>query len=184
MSKTERSSTENLQAGVDPSRRSFLQWVIGNIGAFMTAAVGVPIVGAVASAARDASKAVQVALHKLDDYPVNEPTLAQFTITTTDGWMRTLETRSVWVVRTGEKDVTVYNGRCTHLGCAYNWQDSGDEAEHFVCPCHDGVFALDGTVVDGPPPRPLDTLPVKIEDGVVMIEYEDFRPGIPKKTPV
>jgi len=83
------------------SRRHFLEWLIGSIGAFIAAATGVPILGAITAAARDTSKRVKVPLRKIEDYSIGEPTLAQFTITQTDGWMRTLESRSVWVVRTG-----------------------------------------------------------------------------------
>jgi len=163
------------------SRRQFNKWVVGAIGGFMTAVVGVPILGAIVSPVFAKSQETIVKLHKLTDYPIDEPTLAQFTITQADGWQHTLESRSVWVLRTNESDVTVYNGRCTHLGCAYNWKGA---KEDFVCPCHDGVFALDGEVVSGPPPRPLDTLPVKIVDDQVVITYKDFRSGVPEKTEV
>jgi Rieske Fe-S protein len=40
----------------------------------------------------------------------------------------------------------------------------------FYCPCHNGVFAKDGTVVSGPPPRPLDRFEVKIEDGILYVQ--------------
>jgi menaquinol-cytochrome c reductase iron-sulfur subunit len=165
-------------------RRRFLGWVIGAIGAFVATAAGIPIVGAVVSPAFGQREKTTVRLDKLTSYRIGEPTLAQFTVTRTDGWLRTPESRGVWVIRTGAQDVTVYNGRCTHLGCAYSWQTQGPNSDHFVCPCHDGVFALHGSVVSGPPPRPLDTLPATVEDGVVVITYQDFRPGVPDKTEV
>jgi len=167
------------------SRRQFTKGIIGAVGAFITVATGAPVVGAVASSAFSKSQDTVVKLRKLEDYPVDEPTLAQFTITRTDGWQRTLESRSVWVIRSSQDEVTVFNGRCTHLGCAYNWENSGDEANHFVCPCHDGIFTEDGAVTAGPPPRSLDTLPVQIaDDGTVVITYKDFRSGVPEKTEV
>ncbi|NOZ72076.1 MAG: ubiquinol-cytochrome c reductase iron-sulfur subunit [Chloroflexi bacterium] len=166
------------------SRRQFNKWIIGAVGAFITTATGVPVLGSVISPAFSKSQEVVVKLHKLEDYAIAEPTLAQFTITRTDGWQRTLESRSVWVIRTSQDEVTVFNGRCTHLGCAYNWKKSGDEADHFVCPCHNGIFTKTGEVAAGPPPRPLDTLPVQIKDGTVVITYKDFRSGVPEKTEV
>jgi menaquinol-cytochrome c reductase iron-sulfur subunit len=164
-------------------RRRFLGWVIGGIGALVAAAVGTPAIGALVGSGLGRSAQLSVRLGKLADYPVGQPKLAQFTLTRTDGWVRTQESRAVWVVRTGDQAATVFNGRCTHLGCAYSWQTAGSHQEQFACPCHDGVFALDGTVVDGPPPRPLDTLPVQVDDGVVVITYQDFHLGIPEKTP-
>jgi cytochrome b6-f complex iron-sulfur subunit len=38
------------------------------------------------------------------------------------------------------------------------WQK---EKEEFLCPCHGGRFSAAGAVIAGPPPRPLDKLPVK-----------------------
>lgn len=49
---------------------------------------------------------------------------------------------------------------CTHLGCVVQWQDAKGE---FLCPCHAGRFAPNGTVLGGPPPRPLDVLPVAVD---------------------
>jgi Rieske Fe-S protein len=73
----------------------------------------------------------------------------------------------------------VYNGRCTHLGCNYSLDA---EKKVFRCPCHTGFFDLKtGAVLGGPPPRPLDTLPVKVEDGVLYAEYQDFRLGVADK---
>jgi len=166
------------------SRRRFLGWLIGGISGFIGAAVGIPYVGALLSSAAGPKAAMTtIRLGKLTDFPEGQPTLAQFTITRTDGWVQTQEGRAVWVIRSGAQEMTVYNGRCTHLGCAYNWRSKGDNSDHFVCPCHDGVFAKDGHVVSGPPPRQLDTLPVKVENDNLLITYQDFRPGVPEKTP-
>ncbi len=178
VTEAEESSTIRL------SRRQFSKWLVGGIGAFMSASVGIPIIGTLVSSAFQKSESNEITLGKLDEYPVGVPTVAQFTITKTDGWQRSIESRSVWVVRNSDTDVTVFNGHCTHLGCAFNWVDSGKNAEHFVCPCHNGIFTEDGQVTSGPPPRPLDTLPVQIKNEHVVIQYEDFRSGIPEKTPV
>jgi nitrite reductase/ring-hydroxylating ferredoxin subunit len=38
-----------------------------------------------------------------------------------------------------------------------------------------------GAVLSGPPPRPLDTLPVKVENDSVFVMFETFRTGIKDK---
>ena len=48
---------------------------------------------------------------------------------------------------------------CTHLGCRVRWVSGQEE---FFCPCHDGVFDIDGNVVSGPPPRPLEAFTVNL----------------------
>ena len=49
---------------------------------------------------------------------------------------------------------------CTHLGCVVQWQAEKGE---FLCPCHGGRFAPTGSVLGGPPPRPLESLPVTVD---------------------
>lgn len=42
---------------------------------------------------------------------------------------------------------------CTHAACPVHYQP---EDHHLFCPCHEGVYsAADGSVLSGPPPRPL-----------------------------
>lgn len=165
------------------TRRQFLGWLIGGVVAFVSTAVGIPYIGALLSAASGQKEPTTIRLGKLSDFPEGQPTLAQFTITRTDGWVKTQEGRSVWVIHNKDQDFTVYNGRCTHLGCAYNWRTTEPYSDKFVCPCHDGIYAKDGSIVSGPQPRRLDTLSAKVENEDLFIVYEDFRPGIPEKTP-
>ena len=48
-------------------------------------------------------------------------------------------------------------------------------------PLHRGVYDIDGDVLSGPPPRPLDRLDFRIEDGDLRVNYRDFKAGTPKK---
>src|SRR5579871_5204271 len=57
------------------------------------------------------------------------------------------------LIRTGERRYVAFSQKCTHLSCAVYY--SRDE-NALVCPCHKGYFsAQDGSVLQGPPPRPL-----------------------------
>jgi cytochrome b6-f complex iron-sulfur subunit len=57
--------------------------------------------------------------------------------------------------------------RCTHLGCTVPWL-AGEG--RFACPCHASTFTITGEVSGPPAPRPLDTYPVRIENGVVKVD--------------
>ena len=72
----------------------------------------------------------------------------------------------MWVVRKDENQVTAFAPQCTHLGCAYHWEDRNHA---FVCPCHSSEFSIDGAVLGGPAPRPLYRYEVKIEAGRIKI---------------
>ncbi|NIW25000.1 MAG: Rieske 2Fe-2S domain-containing protein [Gammaproteobacteria bacterium] len=66
-------------------------------------------------------------------------------------------------------NVVAFSGVCTHTGCDVT--DWDDETLRFQCPCHDSQFdPADGArVVGGPAPRPLPSLPLKLEDGVLAV---------------
>jgi nucleotide-binding universal stress UspA family protein/nitrite reductase/ring-hydroxylating ferredoxin subunit len=49
-------------------------------------------------------------------------------------------------------ELHLFSAKCTHMGCTVAW-NAGDEV--FACPCHGSRFGSDGTVVNGPAPRPL-----------------------------
>lgn len=61
---------------------------------------------------------------------------------------------------------TALSAVCTHLGCIIKWIP---EKEEFLCPCHGGRFAGDGKVLGGPPPKPLETIPVVVSCDKLLI---------------
>lgn len=62
--------------------------------------------------------------------------------------------------------VAVFSAVCTHLGCIVQWQKEKDQ---FICPCHAGHFSLEGAVLAGPPPKPLQKLPFVMNGDSVTI---------------
>lgn len=72
-------------------------------------------------------------------------------------------------VKVGDHYYAVMIGLCTHLGCipAYS-----NESSAFKCACHGGEFSADGVNKFGPPPRPLDIPPFKI-DGTTLVLGEE-----------
>lgn len=60
-----------------------------------------------------------------------------------------------------------YAQKCTHLSCAVVYQHAQGV---IACPCHRGFFdPQNGKVLEGPPPRPLAQLPVKVRDGKIFV---------------
>jgi arsenite oxidase small subunit len=63
------------------------------------------------------------------------------------------------LVRTGTDAWVAYSRICTHLSCAIFYNQ---EQQTFICPCHQGIYAVaDGTVLAGPPPRPLPRIVIE-----------------------
>jgi menaquinol-cytochrome c reductase iron-sulfur subunit len=58
------------------------------------------------------------------------------------------------------------SSRCAHLGCPVRWTPA---AERFICPCHGGVYDLQGARTGGPPVRPLDRFATRLMNGMVQV---------------
>ena len=60
------------------------------------------------------------------------------------------------------------SAKCTHEGCTVQYVP-GDSV--IWCACHNGRFDLDGRVLAGPPPRPLEKFACQREaDGAVIVQ--------------
>lgn len=68
------------------------------------------------------------------------------------------------LVRPDEETLLAFSQKCTHLGCVVFWSKAN---EHFECPCHEGMFDLEGRPVSGPPDRPLTRIDLEVRDGIV-----------------
>jgi Rieske Fe-S protein len=56
-----------------------------------------------------------------------------------------------------------YSRKCAHLGCSV---DFDLQRRCLKCPCHQGVYdARTGSVIYGPPPRPLDEIILQMRAG-------------------
>jgi Rieske Fe-S protein len=91
-----------------------------------------------------------------------EPTARILSVARVNGWYRERARETVFLVWDGHDSVRALSATCTHLGCQVQWDAEGKK---FKCPCHGGVYSHDGTVVSGPPPRPLDVVEARIDPG-------------------
>ena len=162
----------------DVTRRKFMIRTIFGIGAFISAAIAVPLGGfgilpVLRKKAPDWSDAGTAA-----DLKANEPQERRFFQTVKSGWQEERVERTVWLVKKTDGTVTAFSPNCPHLGCGYRWFS---QDRQFKCPCHASLFAIDGKVISGPAPRALDTLPARIESGKVLVKFEIFQVGTTKK---
>lgn len=150
------------------SRRSFVTGVMGFLGGIIAAVIGIPAIGYLISPGLKVESADEwVPLGLFEDIPMGEPKLFSFTLTKRVGWETTARSFGIYVVRNEDDSLELFSNVCTHLSCRVAWNA---DRQLFACPCHDAAFAIDGSVVDGPPPRPLDSFEHRIEDdGTLMV---------------
>jgi cytochrome b6-f complex iron-sulfur subunit len=72
------------------------------------------------------------------------------------------------IVINTEDGLKAYSAVCTHFACLVKWNP---ETKRLECPCHDGDFnAADGSVISGPPPKPLLALAAEVVDGQIYVK--------------
>lgn len=156
------------------SRRSALAMVLGGMTALLGSALALAG-GFLANAFRRRGERPWLRLGPAEE--LNPDTFEKRVLTLEErhAWQRELRPLVVYVKDTFDPDTNpdglpvVLSSRCTHLGCTVGWDK---QAGRFRCPCHGGEYAPDGSVLKGPPERPLAHLEVKIEDEVCWV-----RPG-------
>lgn len=148
-------------------RRDFMKAVIAGVSGLIGAAVGLPAIAYIVGPAIKQATDTWIRLGTVNKVELGTPTLFKTIIETQTGWINAEEEFSAYVLTENGQDFIVMSNICTHLGCRVRWIPNQDG---FYCPCHNGVFAKDGAVIAGPPPRPLDRFESKVEDGVLFIK--------------
>jgi menaquinol-cytochrome c reductase iron-sulfur subunit len=147
------------------TRRNFLNRLMFGFWGVMAAALGLPAAAYLGIPRRPETGAGWV---EAGDAAQLTPVPQQlvFERRRTDGWKVVTEKAAAWVAKSQDGGVVAFAPQCTHLGCAYHWENAKNK---FVCPCHASAFAPDGTVLAGPAPRPLDRYEVKVENGKLFV---------------
>ena len=174
MQSAEKTGQSGIQMGEETTRRSFYVGAIYAIGAFISAALGLPTLAYLffPPKAQKADEWIQIG--DVTRLPLNTPVEMTFRHNRVDGWKVISEKSTAWVVKgdvksdikSGGNHITAFGPQCTHLGCAYHWDEGKNE---FLCPCHNSIFGIDGAVKAGPAPRPLDRYDIKVEGNKLLV---------------
>ena len=149
------------------SRRKLLANGLKALIALITLGLGIPLAGFFFSPARKREKHDDwINAVKISDLKDSRPTKITYEYTRKDGWCSVVTRKMAFIVQNQDGTYTVLSNRCPHLGCGVDWDAT---ANQFRCPCHGGIFDLQGRVLEGPPPRPLTQLTVKVEDGTIFV---------------
>jgi menaquinol-cytochrome c reductase iron-sulfur subunit len=148
------------------TRRKFYTAAIYGIGGLMAGALSIPALLYLFTPPRTRQREAWVPVGDAGKFEVNSPVEIAFRRNRTDGWKVISEKSTAWVVKRPDNSIVAYGPQCTHLGCAYHWEA---EKKDFLCPCHTSVFAMDGTVISGPAPRPLDRYETRIEGQKLLL---------------
>jgi menaquinol-cytochrome c reductase iron-sulfur subunit len=168
-------------SGVPPTgttRRGFLKIGTAILASLVAVVLAIPIIGTLIGPSLRVKKSHWSEVGDIESLSINQPTALDFSYRAEDAFIRETVTHRIWVIKHSSSEMTVFSPICPHLGCYYDWHPEKNE---FICPCHGSIYSITGKVLGGPAPRPLDTLPWRLEKGELSVEWERFEVGIPKK---
>lgn len=74
--------------------------------------------------------------------------------------------RPALLIHTANGEWRAFSAVCTHLNCTVQYRE---QTQQIWCACHNGLYDLNGKVIGGPPPRPLEEYTAHVQgDGVVV----------------
>lgn len=178
--RTETQNTDGTKDVIIINRRSFFGGLmaVGSIG--MGALLSVPVLRYILYPLyAKASGSEWSDVGPVSDFAGSTgPVRKTITFAQRDGWREVVSAQSVYVHPSADGTFKVLSAICPHLGCSVSWQKGQNE---FVCPCHGGRFAPNGKHISGPPPRGMDPLPTRVQDGKLQVHFEFFRSNVPNQ---
>ena len=138
-----------------PSRRDFVNWLLGTSAGAVLVAVLYPVAHYLVPPRSAESTAMGVTLTvKPDDVKPNSGQIFKF------------GNRPGILLRTPSGELRAFTAVCTHLSCTVQYRP---DVQHIWCACHNGHFDLTGRNIGGPPPRPLDAYVVNARGTQIVV---------------
>ncbi|MDX2153891.1 MAG: ubiquinol-cytochrome c reductase iron-sulfur subunit [Bryobacteraceae bacterium] len=151
---------------MDTGRRGFFQTAIYGLWALISAALAIPAGAYLLFPPNSKREGDWVEAGDIKDLKPGHPEEMVFRRNRVDGWKIVSEKTTAWVLKKSEAEVIAFAPQCTHLGCAYHWNDRTRE---FLCPCHTSTFSPEGEVLTGPAPRALDRYETKLQGSKLLL---------------
>ena len=150
ISETDHISNNDL---VNPQRRSFLSKALAAISLLFTGFVLYPMLQFLKQPLARGGTVNRVTAAKISEMTNDSAKIFRFG-----------ESPAI-LVRTPEGELKAFTAVCTHLDCTVQYVKG---KRHILCACHNGKYDLNGQVLSGPPPRPLEEFKV-FEEGEDII---------------
>jgi cytochrome b6-f complex iron-sulfur subunit len=137
-----------------PSRRSFLDYLLGSTALATLGAIVYPIFRFMSPPQVIESTENSVVAAKLSEMPVNTGRIFKF------------GNKPGILVRTSAGELKALSAVCTHLECIVQYRP---DTKQIWCACHNGQYNLSGKNIGGPPPRPLEEFKVNTRGDDVVV---------------
>ena len=152
----------------EPGRLSRRQFdVLGTqvAGAIVAVLLGIPIVGFLISPLFRRQDVVWRKVGDISSVPDGEPTKFDVAFPL-DAWTNAEANLAVYVVKS-RGQTRIFSNVCTHMQCPVRWESA---LRQFLCPCHGGLYDINGGNVGGPPPKPLPQYVHRIDGTTLFVQ--------------
>lgn len=147
-------ASNHPQNGAAPSRRNWVTALIGGGFASSILSFLYPVIRFILPPDVAESTTVEVVAAKTSELPPNSGKVIAF------------GDHPAIVVRTPAGDWRAFTAVCTHLACTVQYRS---DMQMIWCACHNGMYDLNGKVVSGPPPRPLEEHAIHVRGDEVVV---------------
>ena len=135
-------------------RRWFLNWLLGGSAAGLMGSVLYPALQFILPPKLSEAVLSSVVAGKVDELPPNTGKIFKF------------GSRPGLLIRLPSGEYRAFSAVCSHLQCTVQYR--GDLSQVW-CACHNGRYNLNGEVLSGPPPAPLEVYSVTIREDEIVV---------------
>jgi len=136
------------------TRKDFLNYVIGISGAALFSSIVLPMLKYITPPKGGDIDISKVTAAKIGELSPNSAKIFRF------------GNKPAILINTPKGLLKAFSAVCTHLNCTVQYSQ---EAGHIWCACHNGRFDLNGKVISGPPPRPLEEYKVNVAGEDIIV---------------
>ena len=144
---------KDFERGVDWRRRT-LNAILGGGILGLLGSVFYPVVRFVIPPDRAEAVQSSVVAGKVDELAPNEGKVFRF------------GSRPGLLVRLSTGEYRAFSAVCAHLQCTVQYRS---DLSQIWCACHNGMFNLNGEVLSGPPPAPLEVYKVAMRGDEIVV---------------
>lgn len=137
-----------------PSRRTFLDYLLGFSAVSTLAAIFYPILKFMVPPQIVEAQANSMVVGKNAEFATNSGKIFKF------------GSKPGIIIRTETGDLKAFSASCTHLACIVQYDPA---SKQIICACHNGKYDLTGKNVAGPPPRPLEEFTVNVKGDDISV---------------
>ncbi len=139
------------------TRKDFLNYIIGISGAVLATSVIFPMLKYITPPEIADIDISQVTAAKVGELPPNSAKIFRF------------GNKPAILINTSSGTLKAFSAVCTHLNCTVQYSK---ESKNIWCACHNGHFDLNGKVISGPPPKPLEEYKVSaVGENIIVSKF-------------